>query len=261
MPTTPTRKRKGTDPPREFAVAKQPRSTAPQPRCLGMTSTPPRPSDYKLRGEIVYDHEFTVAHPDGTVERLWVVPATDALPCGRGMLAHIGGLESVLLSEYNVSSLEELRELERLWVANLFETDFELKQYRARKAEIEADLRAMTRKQLKRHESEEGEIIKHDEGLVCARRTGLPPAVQGEACSADLKRWVSRLRCIGWPHRKPLLDILVSLRKTTKLLVADMTDAETTALIECVDRELRPRLPPPYLADFAGQLSRLQSRH
>ena len=144
-------------------------------RCPRMVATTPKRTPYKLCGEAVYEHKFIVDLADGSTTTLGIVPATDSLQCGRGLLTRVDGLERVLLDKHGASSMAELRDLERGWAqldelklsraqfeqlergwAQLDEENFpQLKEYRSRKKEI--DVKTMA-------------IIQHYEGTTGAGR-------------------------------------------------------------------------------------------
>jgi len=135
-----------------------------------MVTATPKLMPYKLRGEGVYEHEFIVASADGSTTTLAIVPATDSLQCGRGMLARVDGLERVLLDKHSVSSMAGLRELERRWAEDdaLKVSRAQLDQYRTRKAEIEIRRSLMTSKQRKLDDVKTTAIVQHYEGTAGA---------------------------------------------------------------------------------------------
>ena len=157
-------------------------------RCPRMVATTPKRMPYKLYGEAVYEHEFTVDLADGSTTTLGIVPATDSLQCGRGLLARVDGLERVLLDKHGASSMAALRDLERGWAQldelklsraqfeqlergwaqfeELRENSAQLDEYRSRKAEIEKLRSQMTSEQRKLDDVKTMAIIQHYEGTT-----------------------------------------------------------------------------------------------
>jgi len=135
-----------------------------------MVATTPKRMPYKLYGDAVYEHEFTVDLADGSTTTLAIVPATDSLQCGRGMLARVDGLERVLLDKYGALSMAQLRELERGWAENdaLKVSLAQLDEYRSRRAEIETRRSQMTSKRRKLDDVKTMAIIRHYEGTTGA---------------------------------------------------------------------------------------------
>ena len=290
-----TNKRKPSVP--QLAESLKKARTAPtRPRCLHMTATEPRALDCKWNGVYVFAHEFTVMQPNGLTQQLWVVPVTDALPRGRGMLAKVDGLEEALLKKHGVSSSAELRKLERRWGEAKAQSHFALEAYLARQAELQAQRASMTDEQLVFREAKQMAIIAHYEEEFCERHQSTTaqrgytdeqfvaagakqadvmwarmfggvdeltrkfgPVIRKEACSTDLKRWVGRLAALARPQRKPFLDILVAHGLTTRNLVSMMTDEERVGVMSRV-QAMEPGFPPHETADLEAQLVRLRSQ-
>jgi len=294
MNTTASTNKRKPSAPQLVEAFKKARTAPTRPRCLHATATEPRALDCKWNGVYVFAHEFTAVQPDGSTEQLWVVPVTDALPRGRGLLSKVDGLEEALLRKHGVSTLAELHKLERCWGEAKAQSHFALEAYLARQAELQAQRLSMTDEQLVLHEAKQMAIIAHYEEKLCERHQSITaqrgytdkqfvaagakqadvmwarmfggvdeltrkfgPVIRKEACSTDLKRWVGRLSALARPQRKPLLDILVAHGLTTKDLVSTMTDEERAGVMRCV-RAMEPRLPSHETTDLEAQLVRLR---
>lgn len=156
--------------PLETDASKRARVLSLEIRCPRMVDITPKRMPYKLYGEAVYEHEFTVDLADGSTTTLGIVPATDSLKCGRGLLARVDGLLRVLLGRHGASSMAELREFERGWAENDERklSRAQLDEYRSRKAEIETRRSQMTSKQRKLDDFKTMAIISHYEGTTSA---------------------------------------------------------------------------------------------
>jgi len=263
-----------------------------------MTAVAPVPMAYTLDGQHVFAQQFTVVHLDGSTEQLWIVPATDALPCGRGLLASIDGLQDKLLKKHDVTSMPELHTLERRWGEEKARSHGRLDEYLVRQAEIRAHRHLMTAKELALDDKKRAAIIAHYDGKLCTLRQSAQaggysdaqfvaagakqgevlfarmvgghfvddlvrkygPVIRREACSTELKRWVARLKGLARPQRKPLLDIFVACGVTTKELISEMAKPKREAVMARV-RTMSPGLPPHEIGDLEAQLVRLSTAH